>query len=80
MSELGNQMLKELPFLSKYHSDGEQFDLETVLTRLDFEITQQQSATAEELGQQIDQVRDFLRNRLSLAGVSDQAKAKAKSL
>jgi hypothetical protein len=81
MDALGKELLSALPFLSKYCRDDETFDFEIVLTRLDMDIRRQQpGAVRLELEHQIDDLRQFLRKRLSLSEVPNEAKRDAAAL
>ena len=81
MGALGNELLSKLPFLSKYLQGNEPFDIEIVITRLDMDIRRRQPGAARlELERHIDEVRQFLRNRLSLSQVPNTARRDAAAL
>jgi len=81
MAALGRELLSELPFLSKYHQGTEPIDTEIVITRLDMDTRRQQpGAKRLELEHDIDEVRQFLRKRLSLSQVPNTARRDAAAL
>src|SRR5437870_2179868 len=81
MYALGKELLSALPFLSKYRRDDEPFDLELVLTRLDMDIRRRQPGEERlELDHHIDYLRQFLRKRLSLSEIPNEAKSDATAL
>lgn len=78
---LGKELLQTIPELQHYSDPSQTFDFEVVMTSLDMDLRRQQTdAGRQKLQRLVDKVRNFLKKRLSLSGVSVAAKSAAVAL